>query len=56
MPDTAEAWRALEADAADAQTRSILSLFEAEAGRLEGLTVEAAGLTLDLAKQPDRRP
>jgi len=52
MPDTAEAWRALEADAADARNRSILSLFEAEAGRLEGLTLEAAGLTLDLSKQP----
>src|ERR1700744_1263668 len=52
MPDTAEAWRALEADAAAAQSRSILSLFDAEAGRLEGLTVEAAGLTLDLSKQP----
>jgi glucose-6-phosphate isomerase len=52
MPDTAEAWRALEADAAAAQNRSILSLFAAESGRLEGLTVEAAGLTLDLSKQP----
>jgi glucose-6-phosphate isomerase len=52
MPDTAEAWRALDADAAAAQSRSILSLFEAEAGRLEGLTVEAAGLVLDLSKQP----
>jgi glucose-6-phosphate isomerase len=52
MPDTAEAWRALESDAAAAHNRSILSLFEAEAGRLEGLTVEAAGLTLDLSKQP----
>ncbi|HEY4029150.1 MAG TPA: glucose-6-phosphate isomerase [Caulobacteraceae bacterium] len=52
MPDTAEAWRALEDDAAAAKSRSILSLFEQEAGRLEGLTVEAAGLTLDLSKQP----
>jgi glucose-6-phosphate isomerase len=52
MTDTAEAWRALEADAAAAQSRSILSLFEAESGRLEGLTVEAAGLTVDLSKQP----
>jgi glucose-6-phosphate isomerase len=52
MPDTAEAWRALETDAAAAQSRSILSLFETEAGRLEGLTVEGAGLTLDLSKQP----
>jgi glucose-6-phosphate isomerase len=52
MPDTADAWRALEADAAAAQSRSILSLFDAESGRLEGLTVEAAGLTVDLSKQP----
>ena len=52
MPDTAEAWRVLEADAAAAQSRSILSLFEAESGRLDGLTLEAAGLTLDLSKQP----
>jgi glucose-6-phosphate isomerase len=52
MPDTAEAWRALDADAAAAQSRSILSLFEAEAGRLEGLTVEAAGLVLDLSTHP----
>src|SRR5215469_2998742 len=52
MPDTAEAWRALEADAAAAQSRTILSLFESESGRLEGLTLEAAGLTLDLSKQP----
>jgi glucose-6-phosphate isomerase len=52
MPDTSEAWRALEADAEAAKDRSILSLFEAESGRLEGLTVEAAGLTVDLSKQP----
>ena len=52
MPDPSEAWRVLEADAEAAHGRSILSLFEAEAGRLEGLTVEAAGLTIDLSKQP----
>ncbi len=52
MPDTSEAWRVLKADAEDAKDRSILSLFDAEAGRLEGLTVEAAGLTIDLSKQP----
>ncbi|MGZ3275040.1 MAG: glucose-6-phosphate isomerase [Caulobacteraceae bacterium] len=52
MSDTAEAWRALEDDAAAAKSRSILSLFGTESGRLEGLTVEAAGLTLDLSKQP----
>src|ERR1700761_1752209 len=52
MSDPSEAWRALLSDAEAAQGRSILSLFEAEAGRLEGLTVEAAGLTMDLSKQP----
>jgi glucose-6-phosphate isomerase len=52
MSDTAEAWRALEDDADAAKTRSILSLFAQESGRLEGLTVEAAGLTIDLSKQP----
>ena len=52
MADTSEAWRVLKADAEAANERSILSLFEAESGRLEGLTVEAAGLTLDVSKQP----
>src|ERR1700744_2240257 len=52
MSDPSEAWRALLSDAEAAQGRSILSLFEAESGRLEGLTVEAAGLTLDVSKQP----
>jgi glucose-6-phosphate isomerase len=52
MADTSEAWRVLKADAQAANERSILSLFEQESGRLEGLTVEAAGLTLDASKQP----
>jgi glucose-6-phosphate isomerase len=52
MSDPSEAWRALEADAQAAHGRSILSLFEAESGRLEGLTVEAAGLMVDVSKQP----
>ena len=52
MSDPSEAWRVLMADAESAKGRSIAWLFEAEAGRLEGLTVEAAGLTLDLSKQP----
>ncbi len=51
MPDAA-AWSALEADAEAARSRSILSLYAAEPDRLERLTVEAAGLTLDLSKQP----
>jgi glucose-6-phosphate isomerase len=57
MPDPAagaleQAWSALYADADAARTRPILSLFAAEPGRLQALTLEAAGLTLDLSKQP----
>ena len=52
MPDTSKAWRALRADAEAAKARTILSLFAGESDRLERLTVEAAGLTLDLSKQP----
>ena len=51
MTDTSMAWRALRADAEAAKARSILSLFAAEPDRLDRLTVEAAGLTLDLSKQ-----
>ena len=47
-----DAWSALKADADAAKSRSILALYDAEPGRLERLTVEAAGLTLDLSKQP----
>jgi glucose-6-phosphate isomerase len=48
----AEAWRALHADAQAARGRSILSLYAAEPDRLQRLTVTAAGLILDLSKQP----
>jgi glucose-6-phosphate isomerase len=53
MPDTSidQAWHALKADAAAARGRSILSLYAAEPDRLDRLTLEAAGLTLDLSKQ-----
>jgi len=52
MTDTAAAWTALEAAAkADARTR-IVDLFAAEPDRLSRLTVEAAGLSVDLSKQP----
>jgi glucose-6-phosphate isomerase len=50
--DAAEAWRALHADAEAARSRSILSLYAAEPDRLARLTLQAAGLTLDLSKQP----
>jgi glucose-6-phosphate isomerase len=47
-----QAWSALKADAEAARERSILSLYAAEPDRLERLTLQAAGLTLDLSKQP----
>ena len=45
-------WAALHAAAERARVRRIASLFAAEPGRLARLTLEAAGLTLDLSKQP----
>ena len=55
MPDLTnaadQAWEALKADAHASRGRSILSLYAAEPDRLDALTVEAAGLTLDLSKQ-----
>ncbi|MES2033161.1 MAG: glucose-6-phosphate isomerase [Pseudomonadota bacterium] len=52
MTDTTSAWTALEAAAkADAKTR-IVDLFKAEPDRLTRLSVEVAGLSLDLSKQP----
>jgi glucose-6-phosphate isomerase len=56
MPDPSDAveaaWSALQADADASRRRSILSLYAAEPDRLQRLTIEAAGLTLDLSKQP----
>ena len=49
---TAKAWDSFEAAARAAGERRIESLFSAEPDRLDRLTVEAAGLTLDLSKQP----
>ncbi|MDH4383963.1 MAG: glucose-6-phosphate isomerase [Caulobacter sp.] len=51
MAQTA-AWTALRAAATQDSARSIRSLFDDEPERLDRLTVEAAGLTLDLSKQP----
>jgi glucose-6-phosphate isomerase len=45
-------WNAFLADAEAARGRSILALFDREPDRLPALTLEAAGLTLDLSKQP----
>ena len=48
----ADAWDRFEQAAKVAGARRIVSLFEAEPDRLQRLTVEVAGLTLDLSKQP----
>ena len=52
MTDAAQAWTRLEAAGAEAKGRRIVDLFAAEPDRLETLVVEAAGLRLDLSKQP----
>jgi glucose-6-phosphate isomerase len=49
---SAEAWAAFEAAARAAQGRRIAGLFDAEPDRLARLSLEAAGLYLDLSKQP----
>jgi len=46
------AWEDFEAAARAAGSKPIAGLFEAEPDRLQRLTVEAAGLTIDLSKQP----
>ena len=51
MPDLAE-WSPFLADAKASEDRRILDLFKVEPDRLQALTIEAAGLTLDLSKQP----
>ena len=52
MPTLADAWTDLEAAARDDGARRIRDLFDSEPDRLERLSVEAAGLSLDLSKQP----
>jgi len=52
LSDFDAAWAKLNAAGERARTRRIASLFDAEPGRLARLTLEAAGLTLDLSKQP----
>jgi glucose-6-phosphate isomerase len=48
----ADAWADFEGKARAAGGKRIAGLFEAEPDRLQRLTVEAAGLTVDLSKQP----
>jgi glucose-6-phosphate isomerase len=52
VTDTAAAWAALEAAGEAARRRRIVDLFTTEPDRLERLSVTAAGLELDLSKQP----
>ena len=52
MSELDAAWAALHAAAERARVRRIASLFAAEPGRLARLTLDAAGLSLDLSKQP----
>ena len=52
MSELESAWRNLEARARADAARPIASLFDAEADRLPRLTIAAAGLSLDLSKQP----
>ena len=52
MSQIATAWSRLEDAAAGARTRRIAGLFDAEPRRLERLGLKAAGLDLDLSKEP----
>lgn len=52
MSDLTDAWGRLTRAAAAAGARRIVSLFDTEPGRLDRLSVSAAGLELDLSKQP----
>lgn len=52
MSETDAAWTRLEEAGRAARGRSIAGLFDAEPDRLSRLAVEAAGLRLDLSKQP----
>jgi glucose-6-phosphate isomerase len=52
MPDLDAAWTRLQTVGAAARERRITGLFAAEPDRLRRLTVAAAGLDIDLSKQP----
>ena len=52
MTDTKAAWLQLETETAAARGRRIVDLFAAEPDRLETFTLDAAGLHLDVSKQP----
>jgi glucose-6-phosphate isomerase len=52
VADLEAAWQAFEARAVADGARPIASLFDAEPDRLQRLSLEAAGLSIDLSKQP----
>jgi glucose-6-phosphate isomerase len=52
LSDLTAAWARLKEAATEAGRRRIVSLFDAEPNRLDRLSVEAAGLELELSKQP----
>jgi len=52
MSPAPDPWTTLKTAAAKAAKTRIVDLFAAEPGRLERLTLDAAGLHLDLSKQP----
>jgi len=52
LTETEAAWAALTKAARAARARRIVDLFALEPGRLDRLSLEAAGLSLDLSKQP----
>jgi len=52
MSELDAAWKRLEAAGPAAAARQIASLFQAEPDRLAKLTLDAAGLHLDLSKEP----
>jgi glucose-6-phosphate isomerase len=52
LSDLTDAWARLTRAGAAAGARRIVSLFDSEPGRLDRLSLSAAGLELDLSKQP----
>jgi glucose-6-phosphate isomerase len=51
IPALSAAWQAFDRAASDASGRSILAQFDADPDRLQRLSLEAAGLYIDLSKQ-----
>lgn len=56
MADLDAAWTRLEAAAKAAGDKRIVEFFDAEPGRLDALTLDVAGLHLDLSKLASSMP